>query len=158
MSLKDYPMSLIESLMKEALIEAQKAYDQNEVPIGAVIFDGEKIVGRGFNQVEKRNSALSHAECIAIEDASRNVKNFRLSHCLIFSTIEPCTMCLGAILNARIEKIFYGCGEPITGALGSKCDLLHYHPNLKAQGGILEEECRELIQSFFKNRRREAKV
>lgn len=139
--------------MKEALIEARKAYDLLEVPIGSIVFDGEKIIGRGFNQVEKKQLATAHAECVAIEEASRNLNNFRLSSCAIFSTIEPCTMCFGAIINARIPNVFFGCSEPVSGALGSKCNLSNLYPEIKIESGILEAECKDLIQRFFKMRR-----
>jgi len=139
--------------MKEALIEAQKAYDLLEVPIGAIIFDGQRIIGRGFNQIEKRQVATAHAECIAIEEASRSLGNFRLASCAIFSTIEPCTMCFGAILNARISNVFFGCSEPVSGALGSKYNLSSSYPEIKIHTGILEADCKDLMQRFFKMRR-----
>lgn len=99
------------NFMDEALMEAQKAFDMGEVPVGAVIVKDNKIIGRGFNKKEILNSVVAHAEIMAIEDASRNLNNWRLNDCIMYVTLEPCPMCAGAILQSRISKIFIGANE-----------------------------------------------
>lgn len=141
-----------EIYMREALKEANKAYEINEVPIGAVIVRNGEIVGRGFNQKETLKDATLHGEISAIKDACKNLGGWRLPGCTMYVTLEPCPMCAGAIVNARIERLVIGTRDLKTGACGSVLDItnnenLNHQP--KVQFGILEEECSEIIKNFF---------
>jgi len=137
--------------MKEAIKLARTAFSNNEVPIGAVVTDKNKeIIGKGFNKVEAENNCINHAEIIAIREASKNIKNWRLDNCSIYVTCEPCTMCIGAILNSRISNLYFGCCEPKTGAVGSIYDL---SKNINVYPELLSRECSELLSNFFKNKR-----
>ena len=142
--------------MKEAIALAKKSYEIDEVPIGAVVVYRNKVVGKGYNQVVSHNSVSKHAEIIAIEDASKNLKNYRLNDAVIFSTIEPCHMCTSAIIQARIKKIFYGACQPKTGALQSidsfQKHRFHNH-QVDTEFGLMEAECKNLIKSFFISKR-----
>ncbi len=142
--------------MKEALKEALKALEKNEVPIGAVVVLNDEIIGRGHNNRENEKSVVGHAEIKAIEDACRNLGSWRLDGCSIFVTVEPCPMCAGAIMQARITNVYYGAKEEKSGAFGSVFDLtaiqgFNHYPVVREQ--IMEKECSELMQSFFKNMR-----
>lgn len=149
-----------EIFMKEALNEAYKAYEINEVPIGAVIVKNGEIVGRGFNQKETLKDATLHSEITAIKDACNNLGGWRLSGCTMYVTLEPCPMCAGAIVNSRIERLVIGARDLKTGACGSVLDItnnqmLNHQPELKF--GVLEDECGNLLQDFFSKLRNDKK-
>lgn len=142
--------------MAEALALAKEAALDLEVPVGCVIASGDRIVGRGRNRREKRKNALWHAEIEAIDSACRTLGGWRLTGCRLYVTLEPCPMCAGAIINARIDEIYYGAADPNTGACGSVLNLFEENFNHKPKiyGGILEKECAELLSGFFKTARR----
>ena len=141
--------------MLEALALARKAYDAGEVPVGCVVVCDGKIVGRGFNRRETEKSALAHAEVEAIGEACRTLGGWRLWECTLYVTLEPCPMCAGAILQARIPRVVYGARDSKFGACGSVCDLFsmnfHHHPQL--EGGLMEEESARLLRQFFQELR-----
>ena len=145
--------------MLEALALAQEAAAEGEVPVGCVIVRGDKIVGRGRNRREKDKNALAHAEIEAINDACKNLGGWRLWDCTLYVTLEPCAMCAGAILNARIPRVVYGASDKKFGAVRSVCSLFsmefNHHPTVEA--GVLEDEAVALLQSFFQNLRLELK-
>jgi tRNA(adenine34) deaminase len=141
-----------EVFMKEALKEAYKAYEINEVPIGAVIVRKGEIVGRGFNQKETLKDATLHSEITAIKDACKKLGGWRLPGCTMYVTLEPCPMCAGAIVNSRIERLVIGARDLKTGACGSVLDItnnkkLNHQPEVKF--GVLEKECTGILQDFF---------
>lgn len=143
--------------MRAALREAKKARDINEVPIGAVVVLDGKIIARGHNKREITNDPTTHAEIIAIRKASKKLNNWRLVNCEIYVTIEPCLMCMGAIINSRISSVIYGAKDAKGGAITSSLDIknvknLNHYPLVR--GPILEEECRAIITSFFKEKRK----
>ena len=138
--------------MRYAIIEGVKALNDGEVPIGAVIVSQNKIIGRGYNQVESLNDATAHAEMIAITSASNTNENWRLSDSFLFVTKEPCPMCAGAILNSRVKAIIYGLPDKENGACGSYYDICRDKKINKfpiIQGSVLEDDCRYLIDQFF---------
>lgn len=145
-----------EAWMKEALLLARRASQEEEVPIGAVIVRDGKIIGRGWN----RNIALSdpsaHAEIMAMRDAGTSIGNYRLTGCSLYVTLEPCPMCAGAMIHARLERIVYGADDPKTGAAGGKFDILgdpaHNH-SAEIHGGCLADECSVILKDFFRRRR-----
>ena len=141
--------------MREALSLARKAAEMGEVPVGCVITRGQEIVGRGYNRRETDKSALAHAEIQAIDQACRTLGGWRLWECTLYVTLEPCAMCAGAILNARIPRVVYGASDRKFGACGSVCSLFsmdfNHHPQVEA--GLLEEESKALLQDFFQNLR-----
>lgn len=141
-----------ETYMRQALLLAWEAAAAGEVPVGCVIVRGGVIVGRGRNRREEKHSALSHAETEAIADANRTLQSWRLDGCALYVTLEPCPMCAGAILNARIPKVFYGARDPAMGACGGVLNLyMEDFPHTPAlTGGILEEECRAVLGTFFR--------
>ena len=145
--------------MLEALALAKEAAAEGEVPVGCVIVRGDKIVGRGRNRREMGKNALAHAEIEAINDACRNLGGWRLWDCTLYVTLEPCAMCAGAILNARIPRVVFGASDKKYGAVRSVCSLFsmefNHHPQVEA--GIMEEESVALLQSFFQNLRLELK-
>lgn len=143
--------------MKKALSEAGKAFDMGEVPIGAVIVTGGgSIVAKAHNLREKVNDPLGHAEVIAIRNAAMALGRWRLSGCVIYVTVEPCPMCAGAIQQARIDKLVYGCDDPKAGSAGSLYNIpqdKRFAHQVEVVGGICEEECRSLITKFFESQR-----
>jgi tRNA(adenine34) deaminase len=142
--------------MREALALARQARDAGEVPIGAVIAVAGEIVGRGFNQPLSSRDPTAHAEVVAIRDAAKTVGNYRLTGATLCVTIEPCLMCVGAMVHARIGTLVFGASEPKTGAAISTVrggELPGLNHRFDVVGGVLEHECRELIQDFFKARR-----
>ena len=143
--------------MLEALALAREAAADGEVPVGCVITRGGEIVGRGRNRREKGKSALAHAEIEAIDDACRTLGGWRLWECTLYVTLEPCPMCAGAIISARIPRVVYGAGDAKFGAARSVCALFdmsfNHHPTVEA--GLLEEESAELMQQFFRQLRLE---
>jgi tRNA(adenine34) deaminase len=145
-----------EEFMREALVEARKAFDAGEVPVGAVVVLDGVIVGRGFNQPISATDPTAHAEIVALREAALAVGNYRLVGSTLVVTIEPCLMCVGAMVHARVDTVVYGAAEPKAGAIVSSCEA-HENPALnhrmQAVGGVLADECRALIQDFFQQRR-----
>lgn len=149
-------MKVHELYMQKALQEAQKAFDENEVPVGAVIVYKNEIIGRAHNQITTLKDPTAHAEMIAITQAAAFLKNERLIDCDIYVTIEPCSMCTGAMILARLRNVYFGTSDKKTGACGTAVDLTKpgmFNHNLNVTGGVLEKECREIIQSFFLKKR-----
>lgn len=145
-----------ENLMHEALTEAKKAYELGEVPVGAVVSYKNEIIARAHNEVEKDNSVSKHAEILAIERASKYIDNWRLTECVLAVTLEPCTMCAGAIKLARIPTVIYGLADPRLGAFNSLFNLAQdkrIGPVPRVISGILETESKELLQNFFRKKR-----
>lgn len=145
-----------EAYMKEALTLAAQCLDTQDVPVGCVVVaPGGQVVGRGRNRREERQDARAHAEMEAIEEACRHMGSWRLEGCAIYVTLEPCPMCAGAILNARIGEVWYGAREEKTGCCGSVLNLFAEGFPYKAavRGGLLEEESRALLRDFFQRRR-----
>lgn len=142
--------------MRAAIEQARIARERGEVPVGAVVVLGGQIIGEGFNQPIGAHDPTAHAEIVALRDAARRIGNYRLTGAELYVTIEPCQMCVGAMIHARIATAIFGTREPKAGALESAMRA-HEHPalnhRLEAVGGVLEEECRELIQAFFASRR-----
>ncbi len=146
--------------MDEALLLAKEAFDDGEVPVGCVITRGDMIVGRGRNRREGDKSALAHAEIEAISEACRNLGGWRLWECTLYVTLEPCPMCAGAILNARIPRVVYGASDKKCGAVRSVCTLFdmqfNHHPEVES--GVREAECGELLTEFFQKLRVELRT
>lgn len=141
-----------EYFMKEALKEAYKAYKLNEVPIGAIIVRNNQIVGRGYNQKETLKDATLHAEISAIKDACKNLGGWRLPGCTMYVTLEPCSMCAGALVNARVENLIIGTRDYKTGACGSVINIVQteeFNHKIHIAFGVLEEECSNLLKKFF---------
>lgn len=142
--------------MKIALIEAKKAYDKNEVPVGAVIVHEGKIIAKAHNLREKSRRATAHAELLAIEKANKKLKSWRLDNCTMYVTIEPCPMCSGAILQSRIKQLIYGAKELKSGSHDSVVKLFEqsYTHQVEVSSGIMEQECGDLVIDFFKKLRK----
>ena len=146
-----------EKFMKEAIKEAQKAYDKLEVPVGAIIVKDGKIIARAHNLKEIKNDTTKHAEIIAIQKASKKLESWRLLDCDMYVTLEPCTMCAGAIINSRIRNLYIGTMDPKTGAAGSVLNLFEdyeFNHRVEVKTGILKEECENQIKQFFKELRK----
>jgi tRNA(adenine34) deaminase len=145
-----------EILMREAIAEARAAADAGEVPIGAVAVIGGTIVARGQNRVLRDCDPTAHAEIVAMRAAAQAVSNYRLLDCELYVTLEPCSMCAGAMIHARLGRLVYGAADPKAGAAGSVLQVLN-HPSLNHQmaltGGVLAEECGEILRDFFRERR-----
>lgn len=142
----------MEKMMKEALAEAQLALNMGEVPIGAVIEKDGEIVGRGHNRTESSKDPTAHAEILAIKDAAKNLGGWRLLGCTLYVTTEPCSMCAGAIVLARLTKVVIGTRDPKAGACGTVLDItgnpkLNHHPEVEF--GRMEGQCRSMMQDFF---------
>ena len=147
--------------MKEAIRQARKAGKLNEVPIGCVIVRDGKIIARGYNRRNTDLNTLAHAELQAIRKASRVVGDWRLEDCVMYITLEPCQMCAGAIVQARIPKVVIGSRNPKAGCAGSVLDLLHvpaFNQQVELEEGVLKEECSELLVSFFRELRQKKKA
>ncbi len=147
------PSALDEQYMSLALRQARKAYQAGEVPIGAVVVYQGKVIGRGHNQVEARQDVTQHAEMIALRQAARHLKSWRLQACRLYVTLEPCAMCAGAMVWFRVEEIIYGAADPKAGACGSVLKVaghkqLNHCPKIRA--GIREKACQDLLREFFK--------
>ena len=142
--------------MHEALVLAEHAMAQEEVPVGAILVLEDKIIGKGWNQPISSNDPSAHAEIVALRCAAKTINNYRLLNATLYVTLEPCLMCVGAILHARIKRLVFGAYDPKTGATGSVFNILtdtrHNHV-VEVQGGVLEEESSGLLQKFFKQRR-----
>ena len=147
-----------EYYMSLAYQEALKAFDEGEVPIGAVIVKDGKVIGRGYNRIESLNDATAHAEVVAIGAASEALETWRLNECTMYVTLEPCLMCLGAMLQSRVDRIVYGASDNRMGAVETfdykDTAAESYHRFPETLGGVMAVECRELIQGFFKNIRK----
>jgi len=138
--------------MKEAICEAFKAYELKEIPIGAVIVKNDKIVGRGYNLKETLKDATLHAEILAIKDACKNLGGWRLPGCTMYVTIEPCSMCAGALINARVERLVIGAKDYKTGACGSVLNIVqmeNLNHQINVDFGVLENECSDMLKKFF---------
>ena len=141
-----------EKFMKEALKEAKKAYDKEEIPVGAVIVKDNKIIARAYNVKEEKKDTTKHAEIIAIQKASKKLDNWRLNDCEMYVTLEPCSMCAGAIIQSRIKKVYIGAMDEKTGACGSVLNLFKdykFNHRVEEENGILKEECEKMLKSFF---------
>ena len=142
--------------MEEALREAARAQAAGEVPVGAVVVCGGRVVGRGWNRNLGDSDPTAHAEIVALREAGRTVGNHRLLDCEMFVTIEPCAMCAGALMHARLKRLVYGADDPKAGAVHSVMAVLN-HPQLnhrmEVTAGVLAARCQELLQSFFRARR-----
>ena len=142
--------------MKVAFREAEKAFEQDEVPIGAVVVQNGQIIGRGYNQCESLIDPTAHAEIIAITSAANTIKDWRLKDCQLYVTKEPCPMCAGALVNARINMVIFGMYDEKEGCCGSLYQLCRdnrFKHQLTVKGGIMEDACTLIIQEFFKKQR-----
>jgi tRNA(adenine34) deaminase len=145
-----------ESWMREALSEAIKAGSEGEVPVGALVLLNEKIVGRGHNKPIQLHDPTAHAEIIALRQAARNMSNYRLAGSVLIVTIEPCIMCIGAMIQARVQELIYGAADPKAGAARSCYQLAdgnRLNHSILVTSGILEDECGSELKSFFASRR-----
>jgi tRNA(adenine34) deaminase len=142
--------------MQEALRAAQRALEAGEVPVGAVVVHAGKIVGRGFNRNIADSDPTAHAEVVALREAGAAIGNHRLGGCELFATIEPCAMCTGALVHARIRRLVYGADDPKAGAVHSAMQVMN-HPawnhHIEVRGGVLAGKCADLLQEFFRARR-----
>ena len=146
-----------EKWMKIAISEANLAKVEGEIPVGAVLVLNDKLIAKAHNQPISNHDPTAHAEVEVLRKAGRKLKNYRLSGSTLYVTLEPCAMCLGAIMHARVERIVYGASDPKTGVCGSKTDLTSesfFTHKVKVDGGVLEEENKKILQSFFKSRRK----
>lgn len=146
---------MTEQFMRQAIALAMQAEALGEVPVGAVVVKDGEVVGRGFNRRETGKNALAHAEIEAINEACRTLGGWRLFGCDLYVTLEPCPMCAGAIINARIDRVFFGASDPKAGSCGSLTDLfaLPYNHRPQVVGGVLGDECSQLLTSFFRRLR-----
>lgn len=150
----------MEKFMKEAIKQAKKAYKIEEVPIGCVIVHEGKIIARAYNKRNYKKSTLAHAEILAIQKASKVLGDWRLEGCTMYVTLEPCQMCAGAIVQARVDKVVIGCMNPKAGCAGSIINLLDmkgFNHQVEVERGVMETECSELLQAFFKELREKKK-
>jgi tRNA(adenine34) deaminase len=145
-----------EALMRDALRQAQKAHEADEVPVGAVVVRNGRIIARAYNQVELLKDATAHAEMLALTQAEAAVGDWRLTDCDLYVTKEPCPMCAGALVHVRIRRLIFGCADPRAGAAGSVVNLLQL-PSLNHQcditSGVLQNECAAILQDFFRKHR-----
>ena len=151
---------LEEYFMKEALKEAKKAYKKEEVPVGAVIVKDGKIIARAHNTKETKNNAICHAEILAIQRACKKLNSWRLLDCDMYVTLEPCSMCAGALINARVNNLYIGTLDEKTGACGSKLNLLQdysFNHKINIYKYVLKDECEKLLKDFFKYLREKKK-
>jgi len=149
-----------EKYMKQALKEAQKAYEKEEVPVGAIIVKDGKIIARAHNLKETKKDTTNHAEILAIQKASKKLNAWRLEDCEMYVTLEPCSMCAGALIQSRIKKVYIGTMDYKTGACGSVLNLLEnytFNHKVEYETGILKEECEKILQDFFKDLRKKKK-
>ena len=146
-----------EAMMREALKQAREAASANEVPVGAVIVHGKQVIARAHDQVELLKDPTAHAEVLAITQAASFLGSKWLQDCILYVTIEPCSMCAGALVLARVEKVFFGARAPKTGACGSVVNVLNnkaLNHQIEVEGGLLEDECGAVISEFFKKKRK----
>ena len=142
--------------MRSALAEAETAAQKGEVPVGAVVVAGGEIIGRGHNRSETDNDPSAHAEIVALREAARKTGNYRLTDATLYVTLEPCAMCMGALVQARIERLVFGAYDPKAGAVGSAIDLSDspsFNHRFEINGGVLAEECGAVLKAFFESRR-----
>ncbi len=142
--------------MEEALRAAQRALEAGEVPVGAVVIESGRVVGRGWNRNITDSDPTAHAEMVALREAGATVGNHRLAECELFATIEPCPMCAGALVHARIKRLVYGADDSKAGAVRSVTQVLNppkLNHRMEVRSGVLAGRCAELLQTFFKNRR-----
>ena len=147
-----------EKWMALAIKQSVKAETEGEVPIGAVLIKDEQLIAQAHNQPISTNDATAHAEIQLLRAAGNHQKNYRLIDTTLYVTLEPCAMCLGAMIHARIARIVFGASDPKTGVCGSRADLTtesFFNHEMEISGGVLEKECKELLQSFFKSRRKD---
>ncbi len=144
-----------ERYMKEALAEARKAAQREEVPVGAVAVIGDRIVGRGYNKPVSESDPTAHAEIVALRDACRQMENYRLPGCDLYVTLEPCAMCLGAAVQARVSRLVFGAYDSKSGAVGSAMSFSFENLNhrIEIKGGILAAECGKILKDFFEKKR-----
>ncbi len=145
-----------EEFMREALAQAEAAREEGEVPVGAVVILDGGLIARGRNAVIGSSDPTAHAEIVALREAARVVGNYRLTSATVYSTLEPCAMCAGAIVHARIARLVYGARDPKAGAVETHfgiCTAEFLNHQVSVEGGILEAECRRVLQSFFRDRR-----
>ena len=145
-------LKIYEKYMEQALKEAKRAYDINEVPIGCVIVQDDKIIARGYNRRNTDKTTLAHAEITAIKKASKVMGDWRLEECKLYVTLEPCQMCAGAIVQARIPEVIFGSSNPKAGCAGSVLDILsnpEFNHQVQVKKGVLNDECSELLKQFF---------
>lgn len=149
-------MSDKEKYMKQAIKQAEKAYENLEVPVGAVIVKDNKIIARAYNQKESKNDTTNHAEILAIKKASKKLNSWRLLDCEMYVTLEPCSMCAGALIHSRIKKIYIGAMDKKTGACGSVLNLLEdykFNHKVEVETGVMQNECENILKDFFKKLR-----
>ncbi len=149
-----------EKYMKEALKQAKKAYEKGEIPVGAIIVKEHKIIARAYNEKEYKRDTTKHAEILAIQKASKKLKSWRLQDCDMYVTLEPCSMCAGALIQARIRKLYIGTMDKKTGACGSVLNLLEdytFNHKLEVEKGILQKDCENILKIFFKELREKKK-
>lgn len=142
--------------MKLALLQAQKAFEKDEIPVGAIVVKEGKVIGRGYNQREMLNDPTAHAEIIAITAAANTIEDWRLNDCILYVTKEPCAMCAGAIINSRLKMVVFGCYDKEMGCCGSLyqlCGDSHLRNSTAVKGGIMEQECLSIIHDFFQIQR-----
>ena len=147
--------------MRAALREAQKAYDKKEIPVGAVIVKDDKIISRAYNLKELKNDTTKHAEILAIQKASKKLGSWRLEDCEMYVTLEPCSMCAGALIQSRIKKLYIGTMDYKTGACGSVLNLLSdykFNHTVEVETGVLAEQCEKILKDFFKKLRADKKI
>ena len=159
--MSEFTQEEIQKWMTEAMKEAAKAKEIDEVPIGAVIVKDGEIIGRGFNRRESSQDATTHAEMLAIQEANRHLGNWRLEDCHLFVTLEPCVMCSGAIVLARLKSVYYGPSDPKGGAVRTLMTVLEddrLNHQCEVHSGVMEEECRLLLTTFFKELRKKKKL
>ena len=153
-------METEEKYMREAVRQAKKAAEAGDVPIGCVIVSGDKIIARAYNQRNKKKTTLAHAELLAIQKASRKTGDWRLEECTMYITLEPCQMCAGAIVQARIPKVVIGAMHPKAGCAGSVLNILQveqFNHQVDVKKGVLEEECSQMLSDFFRQLRKKKK-
>jgi tRNA(adenine34) deaminase len=141
--------------MRQALQEAERAMEEGEVPVGAVLVKDEEIIARGHNQPVSGNDPTAHAEIVVIRNAGKKTQNYRLSDCELYVTLEPCAMCLGAAVQSRIKRLVFGAVDPKSGAVESVMDFPFEKMNhrVEIRGGVLAEECGKILRAFFERRR-----
>jgi tRNA(adenine34) deaminase len=147
-----------EKWMALAIKQAVKAHNKGEVPVGAVLIKDGKLIAQAYNQPISTNNATAHAEIQLLRAAGKYQKNYRLIDTTIYVTLEPCAMCLGAMMHARIKRMVFGASDPKTGVCGSHADLTSesfFNHEMEISGGVLEKECKEILQAFFKSRRKD---
>lgn len=150
-------LEIAEQWMREALMEARKAEAEGEIPVGAVLLFNEKIIARSHNSPIQLHDPTAHAEIVALRQAGRNIKNYRLPGSVLVVTIKPCLMCVGAMIHARVEEVIYGAPDPKAGAIKScfqLADAPQLNHKMRATSGVLESECGAILKDFFSSRRK----